>query len=171
MQRQYGIDSHLKQDIDRLERIQRQAARFVTRNYKTRSPGCVTTMLNNLNLPPLEERRKQQRLGLLLKIIDGQIPAMPPEDFLIPAASGRRKIKPTKFAGFSSNNIIERQAVNNSRGFKVPTSNTDQHKYSFFARTVLEWNHLADNDIPAGPTSAASTAPGGLPSRPAPTTK
>ena len=45
-------------------------------------------MLQELNLPPLhclQERRKQQRLTTLYKIVKGHIPAMPPENFLTPA--------------------------------------------------------------------------------------
>ena len=84
---------------------------------------------------------------------------MPSDDFLVPVATGHRKIKPTQLVGFSATNIIKRQAVNNTRGFKVPTSNTDQYRHSFFMRTVKEWNQLSNDKISTGPTSAASTAP------------
>jgi hypothetical protein len=152
---EYGAtvwDPYLQQDIDRLERVQRQAARFITRDYKSRSPGCVSSMLKDLNLPPLEERRRQLRLTLLNKVAEGLIPALPPEKFLTPAVSGRRRVVPTRFQGHDSNNIIERQAVNNARGFRIPTTKTDQYRNSFFVRTVAEWNQLSDADLPARPT-------------------
>ena len=38
-------DPYLKQDVERLERVQRQAARFITRGYRTCEEGCVTRML------------------------------------------------------------------------------------------------------------------------------
>ena len=38
-------------------------------------------MLQELNLPPLQEHRKQQWLTTLYKIVKGHIPAMPPENF------------------------------------------------------------------------------------------
>ena len=41
-------DPNLQTDIDRLERIQKQAARFITSNYISKEPGCVTKMLKNL---------------------------------------------------------------------------------------------------------------------------
>ncbi|XP_070183426.1 uncharacterized protein [Littorina saxatilis] len=65
------------------------------------------------------------------------------------------------------------QAINNTRGFKVPNSNTERHRNSFFVKTVLEWNQLTDNAIDAitaGPAGAAPSAPGGTPTRSAPTT-
>jgi hypothetical protein len=45
---------YLKTDVDRLERIQYQAARFITCDYKTREPGCITKMLIDLELPTLD---------------------------------------------------------------------------------------------------------------------
>ena len=88
---------YLKQDVDRLERVQRQAARFIKRDYRTRETGCVGHILQELNLPPLQERRKQQWLTTLYKIVQGHIPAMPPENFLTPADRSRRRIRPTTF--------------------------------------------------------------------------
>ena len=45
-------DQYYQQDIAKLEREQRQAARFITKDYRTREPGCVNRMLQDLNLPP-----------------------------------------------------------------------------------------------------------------------
>ena len=47
-------DPYLKQDIDKLERVQRQAARFITGDYKTREEGCATGMLETLELSSLD---------------------------------------------------------------------------------------------------------------------
>ena len=71
-------DPYYQQDIEKLERVQRQAARFITKDYRTREPGCVNRMLQDLNLPPLVERRRQARLGLMYKIPGGLIPAISP---------------------------------------------------------------------------------------------
>ena len=43
-------DQYLKQ-----ERVQRQAARFIKRDYRTRETGCMGCMLLELNLPPMRE--------------------------------------------------------------------------------------------------------------------
>ncbi|XP_074649597.1 uncharacterized protein LOC141904816 [Tubulanus polymorphus] len=53
---EYGAsvwDPHVRSDIDHLERIQKQAARFITQDYKSREPGCITKMLNRLCIPTL----------------------------------------------------------------------------------------------------------------------
>ena len=97
---EYGAtvwDPYLKQDADRLVRVQRQTARFIMTDYRTRETGCVGHILQELNLPPLQERRKQQRLTTLYNIVKGHIPAMPPENFLTPADRSRRRIHPTTF--------------------------------------------------------------------------
>ena len=41
-------DPYTIQQINALERVQRQAARFVTGDYFSRDPGCVTNMLHQL---------------------------------------------------------------------------------------------------------------------------
>ena len=72
-------DPYYQQDIEKLERVQRQAARFITKDYRTREPGCVNRMLQDLNLPPLAERHRQACLGLMYKIAGGLIPTIPPK--------------------------------------------------------------------------------------------
>ena len=138
---------YLKQDVDRLERVQRQAARFIKRDYRMRETGCVGHMLQELNLPPLQERRKQQRLTTPYKIVKGHIPAMPPENFLMPADRNQRRIRPTTFKDCSYDNAITRQEIRNSCGLKIPDSKTEQYKNSFFVRTVADWNKPLEDTV------------------------
>ena len=49
-------------DIEKLERVQRQAARFITGDYHSREEGSVTKMLETLELETLERRRSSCRL-------------------------------------------------------------------------------------------------------------
>lgn len=151
-------DPYQKQDVERLEKIQRQAARFITRDYKSRSPGCMSNMLRNLDLPTLEERRKQLRLNLLYRIAGDEIPALPSRQFLTPINTTRRRVRPTKFEGFQTTNLVERHAINHSRGFKVPDSRTEQYRNSFFVRTVMDWNQLSEATITAGSVGAFTSA-------------
>jgi len=84
---EYGTtvwDPYLLQDIDRLDRVQRRGAGFITGDYKSRSPGCVTQMLVQHNLLSLQERRKHLRLAFLFKVVKGSVLAIPPEYYLIP---------------------------------------------------------------------------------------
>ena len=51
-------DPYTNKDIDKLESIQKRAARFIKHDYKSRESSCVTNMLKDLELKPLQERRK-----------------------------------------------------------------------------------------------------------------
>ena len=151
-------DPHLKQDIDKLERVQRQAARFISGDYRSRDPGCVTAMLKEQNLPVLEERRRHQRLNLFYKITEDLLPALPKEKFLTPMDNNRRKIKPTRHQGFQSANIVERHTANHSRGFRVPYTRTEQYRSSFFVRTTEDWKMLSEKVVNAATPSAFASA-------------
>jgi len=53
--------------------------------------------------------------------------------------------------------------TNNNKPFQIQNSNTNQFKNSFFIRTVVDWNHLADRAVNAGTPEAfrsALSAPG-----------
>jgi hypothetical protein len=52
-----------------LETGQRRAARFVHNNYTERTPGCVTHMVQNLGWQPLQQRRYNNHLIIMFKII------------------------------------------------------------------------------------------------------
>ena len=82
-------DPHLQKDIDKLERVQRSAARFIAGNYRTRTPGFVTKILDHHQLPTLQQRREDLRLTLYFKIVKGLVPAIPPQTILTPAYAGR----------------------------------------------------------------------------------
>ena len=60
-------DPHTLAEIKKLEMVQRRAARFVCNNYK-KSEGTVTNLLDRLNWPSLEHRRKNTRLITMFKI-------------------------------------------------------------------------------------------------------
>ena len=74
-------DPKQRQDVERLEKVQRQAACFITKDYKSRSPGCVSNMLRDLGLPTLEECRKHLRLNLLYRKAGDEILPCPPASF------------------------------------------------------------------------------------------
>ena len=52
----------------KLEKVQRQAARFVHNNYHDRTPGCVSKMVSDLGWEPLQKRRQIGRLTTVYKI-------------------------------------------------------------------------------------------------------
>ena len=61
-------DPHLQREINQLETVQRRAARFATKTYYDRTPGCVTNLLKDLKWDSLQNRHQILRLGLLHKI-------------------------------------------------------------------------------------------------------
>jgi len=60
-------DPSLSKDSESLERIQRRAARWITRKFDHTS--SVSALLHQLHLEPLEERRRISRLTFLYKVL------------------------------------------------------------------------------------------------------
>ena len=116
-------DPHHQIDIENLEKVQKRAARFVTGNYKMET-GNTKLNLDNLNWPPLEERRLQTKLEIFqkarLKIID------------IPTDHLAFKNRPTRQGG-------------DGQTYQKFFSNIDSHRYSFFPHTTNTWNKLPLN--------------------------
>ena len=108
-----------------LERVQKKAARFIANDYRSKTPGFVTGILEEEDLIPLEERRRQLRLGFLYKIIEKKLPSMPPEEF-ITAQKPTRRIRATRKDNFLMNNPIQKYERNNDRCLVIPRSNTLQ---------------------------------------------
>jgi hypothetical protein len=62
-------DPHSSAEIHKLEQVQRRVARLIHNNYTARTPGCVTHMAQNLGWQPLQQRRYNNRLIVMFKII------------------------------------------------------------------------------------------------------
>ena len=101
-------DPHLASDVHTLEQVQRQAARFVHRNYTQRTPGCVTNMVQSPGWESLQQRRNMDRLSMVFKIQHGIIDISP--EFIQPGDSRTR----------GSQRIQQLQA------------NKDVYRYSFY---------------------------------------
>ena len=154
---EYGAtiwNPYIKRDIDILERIQNRAIRFITKDYKTRTPGSITQMRKELELATLEERRTSLRLILMYKVVEGLVPALPPTSF-VKNTRPKRQIKPKQYTDYQTSNIIDKHACNNSKSLKIPESKTPQYKHSFFVDTVIHWNHLPEEVVHASTTETA----------------
>ena len=114
----YNQVPHLTQDtngnIQKLEMVQRRAARYVMN--RQRNTSSVSDMLQRLNWRSLECRRKETRLCMMFKI-DRRLYAISKEPRLQPA---RRKTT----------------RLQHHRAFQIITCRTDKRKMSFFPRTV-----------------------------------
>ena len=114
-------DPHTTSDIQKLEMVQRRAARFVLGNYR-KTPGTVTDILQQLEWPTLEQRRKEARSINMFKIQHATIAIPLPDYVQKQTASNTRQYHPSRF--------------------RVMGPKTNVYKYSFFPRTILEWNSL-----------------------------
>ena len=118
-------DPHYEKDIQKLERVQRKAARFCAGNYNPYA--SVTDMLQELNWETLATRRKIARLSFMYKLSHNLT------DFSVTA-----HLKP---------NYERRTRGSHDFKFLVPRSKKDVFKFSFFPRTICEWNSLPDDIV------------------------
>ena len=152
---EYGAviwDPSSKQEIKKLERIQRQSARFVNRDYRSREKGCMTKMLKDLELPTLQQRRKELRLSLLYNISEGSVQGIPRDTYLKKVREKRNITETKKFEDYVHNNMVAKYVTKNSKCYKIPPCNNPAGPYSqsFFPRTVTEWNKLDDKVVLSG---------------------
>ena len=113
-----------QKDIDWLERVQRRAALFELNDNKALS--SVTSMVFQLGWKPLAERRREHRISLLCKIINGLV-----------------AIHADTHLHFSSRNT----RISNMKSQKLPICTTDTFKRSLFPATIGDWNLLPDDVV------------------------
>ena len=74
---------HKKSNKDKIEKVQRRAARFVSNNFRRKA--SVSEMLHDLGRQSLDGRRQDQRVVLFYKIING-LALVETEDIYPPAS-------------------------------------------------------------------------------------
>ena len=139
-------DPHLQKDIDKIEKIQRKAARFIQKDYHSRQPGSMTKMLTDLNLPTLESRRKENRLCFMFKISKGLVPAIPPTDYLTPVRH-KRKIKAKTFENCETKNFVKKHQQLNDNCFTTINSRSSVYETLFFHGHFLNGTNLTTPPI------------------------
>ena len=82
-------DPHTLSDTQKIERIQRQAARYVTGDYRRSS--SVSEMLHNLKWTNLSTRRSVNRLTMIYNILNGHSAITPNYFFEINRTQTRKK--------------------------------------------------------------------------------
>ncbi len=115
-------DPHLKTQKESIERVQRKAARFVT-NEHSREEGTMTKLLRDLEWSTLEARRSVNRLTFFYKILNKHV------DIELP-----HYVTPQKRNSRGSD-------INAPKFVQISTIR-DIYKYSFYPRTIVEWNSL-----------------------------
>ena len=114
--------------INKIEMVQRRAARFALHRYHRTS--SVGTMLQNLDWQPLAERRRILRLSMFYKM-QNQLVAIDPAQYL----TSKNHQAPTR--------------CENTQAFHNPQCSRDYYRMSFFPRTVRDWNCLPEESIRA----------------------
>jgi len=118
---QLPVYNHLVGDCKQLEKVQRRAARFVKRDY--RSTTSVSSLISQLGWQTLSNRRRNSHLSLMYKSLHGLAG--------ISTSPFHHSSKPTRSADGDT--------------FCVLSSGTDPYKYSFYPRTIVDWNALASS--------------------------
>ncbi|CAC5409914.1 unnamed protein product [Mytilus coruscus] len=108
-----------KEQVKKVEMVQRCAARFATNCYMNTS--SVGSMLEELDWESLENRGVKLQLTLLYKVVNYLVD-IPCDTYLTPMSSRTRSSHTKKFRQYSTK--------------------TYGYKYSFFPRTVTVWNSL-----------------------------
>ena len=109
-------DPFTTRNINKLEAVQRRAARFVTSNYSHRQ--SVTVLLKKLNWHPLSERRAVSKVLLFYKARNNLVHI--PLDHLHLTQGQTRK----------------------SNDYFIPFCRTDAHKYGFYTSSSKLWNSI-----------------------------
>ena len=112
-------DPFRQKDNDKLEKIQRSAARFVTQNY--RQTASETSLIQNLGWTDLKTRRKNSRLVSMFKILN-ELVEIPINDRLISAD--------------------RRTRGGHNQAYKHLRANTTLGQNYFWHRTIPDWNSL-----------------------------
>ena len=120
-------DPHHQCDIDKLESVQRRAARFCLGDYSYTS--SVSNMLTKLEWPPLKTRRRNMRLTMLYKIRNNLV-SIEKNNHLIPTTN-----RPTRYS--------------HDLKYHVPYAKKNVYKYSFFPHTLTDWNVLPTDTVHA----------------------
>ena len=115
-------DPHTKTLVNKIEMIQRRAARFCHNDDKTIEKGCMSEMIGKLNLEPLTIRRTNRRFTIFHKAINGHL-ALP--------------------IGHLQPDLLRTRHLN-SQAYNAIHTSKDCYKYSFFPRTIKDWNSLPD---------------------------
>ena len=121
-------DPHTKENKEKIEKVQRRAARFVTNNYHQTS--SVTEMINSLQWETLENRRTQANLIMYYRV-SHRIIAIP-----------YTYLPPSMPKTYSSRH-------HNKYAFQIPQCRINSFKFSFFPRTTPIWNALPNTVVSA----------------------
>ena len=110
-------DPHTERNIQKVEMVQRRAARFVKADFHKKH--SVTKMLHDLSWHPMCERRAQAKVVMLYRIVHGLV-AIPLTQYFTPS---------TRIRGHPMQ-------------YRQHTCHINAYQYSFFPSAIPLWNNL-----------------------------
>ena len=113
-------DPHTKSNISKLEMVQCRVVRYTCNRFP--NTNSVTNMPAELKWPQLQLRRTRTRLIFFYKIIYHLV-AIYPTNLLVPSDSRTRQ-------------------YTHSHSYIHIYSSLDSYKYSFYPKTIVQWNLL-----------------------------
>ncbi len=116
-------DPHTQILQNQIEKIQNRAARFVFNDYTSRSPGCVSSMLQSLNWESLQNRRTTRRLAIFQQSRLGHL-SLPIGKYLQPPQRQSRH--------------------HHCNAYQQLATNKDCFKHSYLPKTIIDWNKLPE---------------------------
>ena len=120
-------DSSNLTNSSRLNRVQRQAARFCKREY-SREEGTVTRILNELEWEPLEDRREIKKVTMFYKISQGLVDIVASDHLVQQYNKGTR---------------------GHNQKYRQIRYRTSRYGDTFFPSTIPIWNNLSPSAVNA----------------------
>lgn len=117
-------DPFTKTNINKLERVQKKAIRFI---YNSFGRTSITELSNRANLPTLTERNRLSRLKFLYQLVKGHY-----------------KTDISEVLSFSSGYATRQR---HERTITPYATRNNCFKYSFFPRTINDWNKLTNTEV------------------------
>ena len=121
-------DPYTASEIQAIEKVQRRAARWVSNRH--RQTSCINTMLDALNWPTPQERRRRAWLEIFYKFHYGVFSI---NSSFLPKPLGSR--------------LSSRK--NNTCSYDILSYWTQYTQMSFFPRTIPDWNSLPQKVVTA----------------------
>lgn len=114
-------DPFTRTNINKIESVQKRGVRFIYNNFGRTS---VSSLLSQANLPQITQRNSSSRLKFLYEIVKGDY-----------------KLDISYIITFSTGYATRQRHQLTIAPFRA---RNNCFKYSFFPRTITEWNQLTD---------------------------
>ena len=120
-------DPHQQYLIDKIEMVQRRAARWVKLDY--RQTSSVSDMMDDLQWPTLLERRKYSRLTIFYKFLHHDPPDISIPEYYLP------------------HSLSHITRLSHHQRLIPPLTSCNYYQKSFFPLTITDWNKLPNEVI------------------------